>query len=300
MFVCLPLVLAACCPVAEDPIFSGPQPGEPLPPFVTVAGLKVEDNQQVDLVKSAEGRPTLIVFVHEKSRPAFGMANVLMRMVESKREKIVGGLVYLTDDPTETLNWMRQVRKHLPKQAVTGISPDGKEGPEAYGLNRNVALTVLVAKDSKVTANFALVQPSLQADAPKIFEAVAEVLGEDSVAKVSDFVPQKDQRMMRGKGKSSTDDASDRDPKIRDLLRPLIQKDATDDEVDVAAKKVVAYAAKNTAARRQIGDIARRIIEAKKLQNYGTKKCQEYLTKWSKEFKAEKPKVKADKSTRED
>ena len=229
MFVCLPLVLAACCPVAEDPIFSGPQPGEPLPPFVTVAGLKVEDNQQVDLVKSAEGRPTLIVFVHEKSRPAFGMANVLMRMVESKREKIVGGLVYLTDDPTETLNWMRQVRKHLPKQAVTGISPDGKEGPEAYGLNRNVALTVLVAKDSKVTANFALVQPSLQADAPKIFEAVAEVLGEDSVAKVSDFVPQKDQRMMRGKGKSSTDDASDRDPKIRDLLRPLIQKDATDD-----------------------------------------------------------------------
>jgi uncharacterized protein (TIGR00369 family) len=35
-------------------------------------------------------------------------------------------------------------------------------------LNRNVTLTVIVAKDQVVTANFPLVQPSVQADAPKI------------------------------------------------------------------------------------------------------------------------------------
>ena len=37
-------------------------------------------------------------------------------------------------------------------------------------------------------------------------------------------------------------------------------------------------------ARIQIGDIARRIIEAGKLEDYGTPKCQEFLNKWSKEF----------------
>jgi hypothetical protein len=39
-------------------------------------------------------------------------------------------------------------------------------------------MTVLVGKDDKVTANFALVQPSLQADGPKIAAAIADALGQ--------------------------------------------------------------------------------------------------------------------------
>ena len=54
---------------------------------------------------------------------------------------------------------------------------EGKEGPGSYGLNRNVTLTILVGKEGKVTANFALVQPSTQADLPKILEEVAKVAG---------------------------------------------------------------------------------------------------------------------------
>ena len=53
-----------------------------------------------------------------------------------------------------------------------GVSVDGAEGPGAWGLNREVAMTVVVGKDGKATANFALVQPSVQSDGPKIFAAM--------------------------------------------------------------------------------------------------------------------------------
>ena len=49
--------------------------------------------------------------------------------------------------------------------------------PGAYGLNRNVTLTILVGKDNRVTANFALVQPSLQADVPKVLGEVVKLIG---------------------------------------------------------------------------------------------------------------------------
>ena len=51
---------------------------------------------------------------------------------------------------------------------------DAHVTPGAYGLNRNVAVTVLVATDRVVSANFALVQPSLEVDAPKIFKSIAD------------------------------------------------------------------------------------------------------------------------------
>ena len=283
MLACLPCLFAVCLLVPDYPIFSGPQPGEPFTPFMTTVALGEAADKSIDLVAVAAGKPTVIVFVHERTRPAFGMANLVMRLTERYgQEKLVGGLVYLTDDPTETLAWMRTVAGHLPEKVTVGISPDGKEGPGAYGLNRNVAVTVLVAKNSKVTANFAMVQPSIQVDGPKIFQAIADVLGEKDVLKVSDLMP--DRRMAVRRPNAPKPASAPQDPKLRPLLQPLIQKQATDEEVIAAAKKIEDYAKANPESRMQIGDIARRIIAAKKLENYGTKKCQEYLSTWAKEF----------------
>ena len=44
------------------------------------------------------------------------------------------------------------------------------------------ALTVLVAKENKVTANFALVQPSLAVDAPRIGKALVDLVGGERLA----------------------------------------------------------------------------------------------------------------------
>ena len=287
----LVLLSFLCSLIQDEPVFSGPQPGEKLVPFVATGVLGKDADQKLDIVTETDTKLCVLIFVHERSRPAFGLSNMVLRLVQDRGpEKIAGSLIFLTDDPTETAEWMNRVPDYFPKQIRLGISVDGKEGPGAYGLNRNVALTVLIAKDNVVSASFALVQPSNEVDGPKIFKAIAEVLGEKDVPKIADYQPQR-----RGDSAPMKREAVPQHPEIRSMLSPVIQKTATDEEVAAAAKKVEDFAAAHADFRIQIGDIARRIIAAEKLGDYGTAKCQEYLTKWAKEYTkevVEKPEAK--------
>jgi len=174
------LALAVMPLLAEDKPaeFSGPQVGEKLTPFTTKAILGDEAGKEIDLVKAAAGKPVLIVFVHERNRPAVGLARLLGLYAATKKEAgLTSGIVFLTPDPTMTEEWMKIAKGALPGGVPVGISTDGQEGPGAYGLNRKVQMTILVGKEDKVTANFALVQPSVQADAPKIAQAIVDALG---------------------------------------------------------------------------------------------------------------------------
>ena len=280
MLILLSLI---CSLIQDEPVFSGPQPGEKLVPFVATGVLGKDADQKLDIVTETDTKLCVLIFVHERSRPAFGLSNMVLRLVQDRGpEKLAGSLIFLTDDPTETAEWMNRVPDYFPKQIRLGISVDGQEGPGAYGLNRNVALTVLIAKDNVVSASFALVQPSIEVDGPKIFKAIAEVLGEKDVPKIADYQP-------KGRGESAPmkREAASQHPEIRNMLSPVIQKTATEEEVVAAAKKVEDFATEHPDFRIQIGDIARRIIAAEKLGDYGTAKSQEYLTKWSKEFTKE-------------
>jgi hypothetical protein len=148
-------------------------------------------------------------------------------------------------------------------------------------LNRNVTLTILVSKDRKVTANFALVQPSVQADVPKVLQEVVAIVGGE-VPSLRDLGGGRaTQRMARGGAEGESD--------LRSLLRPVIQKNATVEQVDAAAKKAEDYFATHPRAALEAGTIARRIIDADKLENYGTERAQEYLRKWAKAYKAKSP-----------
>ena len=279
----LMLLSLLCSLIQDEPVFSGPQPGEKLVPFVATGVLGKDADQKLDVVTETDTKPCVLIFVHERSRPAFGLSNMVLRLVQDRGpEKIAGSLIFLTDDPTETAEWMNRVPDYFPKQIRLGISVDGKEGPGVYGLNRNVALTVLIAKENVVSASFALVQPSAEVDGPKIFKAIAEVLGEKDVPKLADYQP-------KGRGESAPmkREAAPQHPEIRSMLSPVIQKTATEEEVVAAATKVEDFATEHPDFRIQIGDIARRIIAAEKLGDYGTAKSQEYLTKWSKEFTKE-------------
>ncbi len=130
-----------------------------------------------------------------------------------------------------------------------------------------------------MTANFALVQPSVQADVPKVLKEVVAIVGGQvpSLRELSGGRAM--QRTARGGAESELD--------LRSLLRPVIQKNATVEQVDAAAKKAEEYFAKHPRAALEAGTIARRIIDADKLENYGTERAQEYLRKWAKTFKAE-------------
>ncbi|MGH7127121.1 MAG: hypothetical protein ACREJB_02295 [Planctomycetaceae bacterium] len=163
---------------AEEPVFSGPQPGETLAPF-KVRGVFDEDaGKELDLVTAAAGKPTLIIFMHQATRPSVAVTRTVLDYAATrKKDGLATGLVYLADDATEAEAFLKRARHALPKETPIGISTDGAEGPGAYGLNRNVTLTVLIAREGKVTANFALVQPSLQADVPRILDELVKLIG---------------------------------------------------------------------------------------------------------------------------
>lgn len=160
----------------DDPVFSGPQPGEKLPPFQLLGVYDDHAGKPFDPIAQADGNPTLLVFVHKLTRPGLGLARGLTHYAKSLNEpKSYAAIVWLDDDKPKAEEYLNRARKSLNIEVPLGISVDGGEGPGAYGLNRNVELTILVAKDNQVVANFALVQPSMS-DGVKIAGEFAKTL----------------------------------------------------------------------------------------------------------------------------
>jgi hypothetical protein len=258
-----------------EPIFSGPQVGEELPPLPVRGVFDEEAGKELDFVAAAAGKPIVLVFVHELNRPTIGMARALTAYTHKRaKDGLTTAIVWLDDDPIEAENTLKRIRHALPPNVPIGISRDAKEGPGSYGLNRNVALTILVGNEGQVTANFALVQPSIQVDLPKIFDAIVKIIG-GPVPNVADFAGPRE--AMRGM-------AAEPDPRLRRLIRPVIQLSATEAEVDDAAAAVESYLADNEAARKEVGRISRTIVDSGKLANYGTPRAQEYLRKWAERY----------------
>ncbi|MDG1896602.1 MAG: hypothetical protein P8J37_16995 [Fuerstiella sp.] len=280
--------------LADEPIFSGPQVGEKLPPL-NVKGVYGDlADKDIELAAAPATDPELLIFFHERTRPAYGLTNMMMKYAASrKKDGLKSSVIYLTDDATETRDWLGRVKRNMNPNVIHAISPDGLEGPGSYGLNRNVALTVLVAKDGKVTANFALIQPSIQSDGPKILKAIVDATGGGKVPTVADLGGGRysGQARMKARGGKS-------DEKLTSLLRAVINKQASDDDVREAAAAVEEYVKKNGNARREIARISSTVVNGGKLANYGTEAAQETLKRWAKKYGAA-PK-RADQTTEED
>ena len=237
--------------------------------------------KELDFVAAAKGKPVVLVFVHDLNRLSIGMVRTLTAYTHSRaKDGLATGVIWLSDDATEAENTLKRIKHALAEGVPTGISLDGREGPGSYGLNRKVMLTILVGNKDKVTANFALVQPSLQADLPKILAAVVKEVGGKAPSVEA----------LTGVEPNRRDAKPQPDENLRSLLRPVIQLKASVEEVDKAAKALEEYVAKNDAARAEVGRIANTIIDAGKLDNYGTQRARDYLKKWAKEFgKAKQP-----------
>ncbi len=274
---------AAVVATTEDPVFSGPQAGEKLPPFTMKGVFDQSAGKPIDLVTQARGKPILLVFVHEANRPSVAVTRALLTYAAGRaKDGLVSGAVWLSDDPTAASQFLHRARHALPEHVPIGISVDGKEGPGAYGLNRNVTLTVLVARGDRVTASFALIQPSLQADVPKILAEVVKLIG-GSVPPIKELAPT---------GKMADVRPPEDDPKLTELLRAVIRRDAEPAQVDQAAAAVAAHVAAHKASRDRLGQIARRVVDSGKLENYGTAQAQKFLREWAESFgpkKDEKP-----------
>jgi hypothetical protein len=276
----------------EDAVFSGPQPGETLPAFEFRGVYDDQAGEPLDVVTTADEKPVVLIFVHETTRPGLGLTRVVLDYA-AKRQKdgLHAAVVFLTDDATATETWMRipSVRQNaLPQGVAAGIYPEGKEGPGAYGLNRNVSLTVLVAKDRRVTANFALVQPSVQADGPTILKAIVEALGGGEVPTLAQLGVRGD-APVRGEMKRPQTDAKGAKPiaaeaidaKLRELVGPLLRA-ATAEEANRAAAKVDAYAAEHPQFAKELAVRMGRVAGSEKFSEYGqTPEAREHIQRWA-------------------
>lgn len=282
VFVSLLAMIFATTPAnADEALFSGPQVGEAFPGFLVREVFSENAGNEVDFVANANGEPLVLIFVHDVNRQSISMTRILSQYAASRAsDKLHTGVVWLRDDATEAENELNRIRHALAPNAPIGISLDGGEGPGSYGLNRNVTLTILVGNKGQVTANFALVQPSLQVDLPLILDAIIELVGGPKPS--LDQLPGMPAMLQRGtvSGNAGDDDK----PDLRPLLQPLIAKSATKDDVDRAASEIEKRISEDKAARLELGRIANTIIDAGKLSDYGTPHAQTYLEKWGKEI----------------
>ena len=277
-------------PSATVRIFSGPQVGEPLAGF-RFRRVQADGSQKpFDPVTVASGKPLLLVFVHKRTRPGIATVRLLTKYtVERRRTGITAAVVFLSDDPPETAAWIKRARRALPTGAPLGISSDGIEGPGALGLNRKVTLTVLLAAKGKVVANFALVQPSVQVDVPRILDAIVKVIGGKAPTLAQLGVKTRKKQKSRGGPP----------PEIAALLRQMIQKTATAEQVRQAAVKLEKAFSADRRVAVQVGRIGRRIITAGRLKMYGTPAAQRNLVRWAKKYAPlPSPKRKAGKTKR--
>lgn len=159
--------------IAKD--ISGPQVGEAVTGFKIRGVLDDERGREIDLVKNAASKPLLLVFVHERTRPALSLARQVLEEVTSKNGGLVAGLVLLTSDVPGTEEWVAIARQALPRGITIGISPDGPLGPPAYNLNQKVQLTIIAAKEGRVVSNDAFTAPTPD-DAPRITMEISSAL----------------------------------------------------------------------------------------------------------------------------
>lgn len=180
----------------KESVFSGPQTGEALPELpVWEVVAKDQPSEKVDLSALSAKAPIAILFMHEKSRPAFQLARIISTFLEQKKEsKLQFFIVVLTDDRSSSEKWLGQIRHYMSKTTRFAVADGGLEGPGALGLNRLVSLTVLVANEQKVTANFALTQVTAATDGPPILKAINELAGGGEVPKIEDLLPKRQNR----------------------------------------------------------------------------------------------------------
>lgn len=278
-------------------VFSGPQVGESLSSFRMRVAIGTLAGKEIDLLERAGDGAVLMIFVHDVNRQSVALTRIAARYAASRaKDGLTAGVILLDDDATKGDATLKRIQHALIPAIPSGVSLDGREGPGAYGLNRQVQLTVLVAKEKRVAANFAIVQPSLQVDLPRIVSAIVDQVGGEA-PELKQLLSQ-EPAMLRTDGTQrkepdpatgSSTRATDLALEIRPLVRPLIQLDASDEEVDRAAQAILVEVEKREVIRNEIGRIASTIVRSGKLASYGTPRAQEYLQKWAASYGPEEP-----------
>jgi hypothetical protein len=257
----------ASAPAGDDKVFSGPQPGEKLTAFKVLGFSGPHAGKEFEAISDVKGRPALLIFVHEITRPAMQfMRPVDYYATKLAKDGLAAHIVWLSADKTKTETYLTTAQKSLGLKSPVSISLDGIEGPGNYGLNRKVALTVLVAKEGKVTANFAIVQPN-ETDAPKVLAAMAKLVGK--TAPTLEEITKE----IGGRPKAGKDGKPSPSPELATLMRRMIQKDNDEATVRKIAEEMVRWAGDDAKRRAELAEYCGRVARL----GYGTEAAQAAL-----------------------
>lgn len=180
---------------ASEKLISGPQVGEEMPAaIVWMTSGEKQPSRKVDLAELSK-QPLALAFMHERSRPGFGLARLMSEFAaQRKAENMQFAVVVLTDDRSSSEEWLGMVRRYFPEPTQLSVADGGIEGPGTLGLNRLAALTLIVANEGKVTANFALTQVSEPTDGPAILKAMNDACGGGKIPKLEELRPRSAKR----------------------------------------------------------------------------------------------------------
>ena len=198
----------------EKVVFSGPQPKEKLPPLKAIAINGDAKGKTIDFITRSDEKPLVLILQDERPlglRGLVGFTRLIAKINSKSKQQIRLRVLFLGDSPDTIAQQASKIVPHIPDNVLLGVSPDGREGPGNYGLNRNVAQTILTVKDGIVLHNFALAQPMLSPD-PYVLGGVGELIGQkpDTLQQWLNETPAEDKRMERMKESSKDADNEDR------------------------------------------------------------------------------------------
>lgn len=257
-----------------DDVFSGPQVGETLPGFEMKVSLGGEPGTSVNFVKDVADDPIVVVFVHQLTRPAFALANAVMKYCGdvSQDRQIARGICFLSQDPTKAQTQIDRAKKYFPKKTLVGYSTEGIEGPGSYGLNRNVQVTILVAKEKSVVANFALVQPGVHADGPKVLAAIAKTIDAKDKPDINDYLPN---------NQAAQDAPIAIDPALMVEIRKLNSKDVDESTLKASITKLDELTKDKKGLQQQLASVANRWVRGGRFDEIATKEQQATIKRWA-------------------
>ena len=198
-------------------IFSGPQSGEKLPPFRATSLAGDNKGKELDPIELAGNNPQILLFQDENGvaiRGLFGVAKAIRKIERKTEQDLHIACVFLCDDAETITSQFASVFQDMRERGIDliAISKDGRDGPGAYGLNRTVSQTIILARDGKVTRNFVFPQGLLQSD-PHLMGGIAELIGEEreTVARWLAGAAEGDARMRRNDDSQSAAKAAFRE-----------------------------------------------------------------------------------------
>lgn len=246
---------------AQDKVYSGPQPGEKITPFKVLAVRGAGEGAERDPVAEAKGEPVVLVFLHAVERSLVPLLRVIDEYGAERKEHLRTEVVFLMPDRLAGEQRAKTVSNALKLKSSAGLSLDGAEGPGNYGLNKECMMTIVAAKDNRVTANFALVQPGIS-DAPEVLAALARLSGDEDPPSVETLAASRPgmrgrmrrERMERGQRREGAErfpGAVPADQELVSMLRSFIRKENEPSDVDAILARVREHIRGNAELKRQ-------------------------------------------------